>query len=249
MLRSRGITHRSARRGIESSTSLGRHRCVVERSLPGSPTAADSTAQRRAPSWFRRWRPCRVGVGEDILAQAGHWRPPPIITTTSTAQKRAPSACAVRACPADRILPDRPRVGRTQRFGDQSRRPHRYPRRTADRDLANIGTGAHRPRCARCGGGPYGDCQAGRSVRPEPPTSRRRTTGSGSTSATGPGSLSCSRFRGSGRTERTFIRSRTVSSAFARRRSDAHVWQRRRTIGRQVGTNAQFLDTELHRFQ
>ena len=32
-LRSRGITHRLARRGIESSTSLGRHRWVVERSV------------------------------------------------------------------------------------------------------------------------------------------------------------------------------------------------------------------------
>jgi transposase len=32
-LRSRGITHRLARRGIESSTHLGRHRWVVERSV------------------------------------------------------------------------------------------------------------------------------------------------------------------------------------------------------------------------
>jgi transposase len=32
-LRSRGITHRPARRGIESSTHLGRHRRVVERSV------------------------------------------------------------------------------------------------------------------------------------------------------------------------------------------------------------------------
>jgi transposase len=32
-LRSRGITHRLARRGTESSTHLGRHRWVVERSL------------------------------------------------------------------------------------------------------------------------------------------------------------------------------------------------------------------------
>ncbi|GGN26857.1 hypothetical protein GCM10011578_061690 [Streptomyces fuscichromogenes] len=32
-LRSRGITHRLARRGIDSSTRLGRHRWVVERSV------------------------------------------------------------------------------------------------------------------------------------------------------------------------------------------------------------------------
>jgi transposase len=32
-LRSRGITHRLARRGIESSARLGRHRWVVERSV------------------------------------------------------------------------------------------------------------------------------------------------------------------------------------------------------------------------
>ncbi|MCT9010975.1 transposase, partial [Streptomyces rhizosphaerihabitans] len=32
-LRGRGITHRLARRGIESSTRLGRHRWVVERSV------------------------------------------------------------------------------------------------------------------------------------------------------------------------------------------------------------------------
>lgn len=32
-LRKRGITHRLARRGIESSTHLGRHRWVVERSV------------------------------------------------------------------------------------------------------------------------------------------------------------------------------------------------------------------------
>lgn len=31
--RSRGITHRLARRGVESSTHLGRHRWVVERSV------------------------------------------------------------------------------------------------------------------------------------------------------------------------------------------------------------------------
>jgi transposase len=32
-LRERGITHRLARRGVESSTRLGRHRWVVERSV------------------------------------------------------------------------------------------------------------------------------------------------------------------------------------------------------------------------
>jgi transposase len=32
-LRARGITHRLARRGVESSTRLGRHRWVVERSM------------------------------------------------------------------------------------------------------------------------------------------------------------------------------------------------------------------------
>ncbi len=75
--------------------------------------------------------------------------------------------------------------------------------------------------------------------------------------------------------ERTFIRSRTVrlvvsphsvhsarsqasrslwfaltrNPSFARKRPETHVWQRWRTIGRQVGTTTQFLDTEIHRFQ
>ena len=39
-LRKRGIRHRIARKGIESSTRLGRHRWVVERRSPGSPDAA-----------------------------------------------------------------------------------------------------------------------------------------------------------------------------------------------------------------
>lgn len=41
----------------------------------------------------------------------------------------------------------------------------------------------------------------------------------------------------------------TWNVPFARKRPKAHLWQRRRTIGRQVGTTTQFLDTELHRFQ
>ncbi|ADI10671.1 hypothetical protein SBI_07551 [Streptomyces bingchenggensis BCW-1] len=62
--------------------------------------------------------------------------------------------------------------------------------------------------------------------------------------------MSCGRFRSSGCTERTFIRSRTVSLVpFAQKCPEAHLWQWRRTIGRQVGRTAQFLDTELHRFQ
>lgn len=163
--------------------------------------------------------------------------------------------------------------------GDQSHWPPRYPCRTTDRGVTSPGTGAHRPRRDRCGGGPYGDCQAGRSVRPEPPTSWRRTTGSGSSSAARPVSvsvsLSCRRFRSSGCTERTFVRSRTVSLVlsrhpaqmtrcrasrgpwfaltrslpFARQRPEAHLGQRRRTIGGQVGTTTQFLNTEIHRFQ
>ncbi|GAA0939666.1 hypothetical protein GCM10009574_052830 [Streptomyces asiaticus] len=102
----------------------------------------------------------------------------------------------------DRIRPGRPGAGRTQRS-----RPHGYPRRRADRDLAGTGTGAHRPRWARGGGGPYGDCQAGRSL------------------------------------------ASTRKAPFTRKRPEAHLWQRRRTIGRQVGTNAQFMDMEIHRFQ
>lgn len=63
----------------------------------------------------------------------------------------------------------------------------------------------------------------------------------------------------SGGTERTFIRSGTVTwnSPSVQKRPEAHLWQRRRTIGRkvgrqvgtQVGTTTQLLDTELHQFQ
>lgn len=42
-LRSRGITPRIARRGIETSQRLGRHRWVIERTMSGSPVAAGST--------------------------------------------------------------------------------------------------------------------------------------------------------------------------------------------------------------
>lgn len=59
-LRSRGITHRLARRGIESSTHLGRHRWVVERSvawlmrLPQTPPPL--RAQSRTLPRLRRHR-------------------------------------------------------------------------------------------------------------------------------------------------------------------------------------------------
>ncbi|GAA1106826.1 hypothetical protein GCM10009579_30140 [Streptomyces javensis] len=72
--------------------------------------------------------------------------------------------------------------------------------------MANPGTGTHRPRCARGSGGPYGDCQAGRSVA-------------------------------------------SARKPFTRKRPEAHPWLRRSTIGRRVGTNAQFMDIEIHRFQ
>ena len=52
-LRRRGITARIARRGIESSTRLGRHRCRVERSL----------------SWLSCWRRLEVRWDRD----SGRW--------------------------------------------------------------------------------------------------------------------------------------------------------------------------------
>jgi hypothetical protein len=42
-LSARGIRHRIARKGVDSSQRLGRHRWTIER-MPSSPAAADSTA-------------------------------------------------------------------------------------------------------------------------------------------------------------------------------------------------------------
>lgn len=41
----------------------------------------------------------------------------------------------------------------------------------------------------------------------------------------------------------------TRNLPLARKRSDAHMWQRRITSGRQVGATTQLLSTEVHRFQ
>lgn len=41
----------------------------------------------------------------------------------------------------------------------------------------------------------------------------------------------------------------TRNFPFAPKRPEAHLWQWRRTIGRQVGMATQFLDTEMYRFQ
>ncbi|GLW03109.1 hypothetical protein Slala05_67390 [Streptomyces lavendulae subsp. lavendulae] len=104
-------------------------------------------------------------------------------------------------------------------FGDQSHRPHRYSRGKEDRGFATPGTGAHRPRCARPDDGPYGDCHAGRSLRPGTLRSRN---------------LRCAWTR---------------NAPCARKCPEGHPRQRRRTIGRQVGTTTQVLDMEIHRFQ
>lgn len=62
-LRGRGIRRRVARRGIESSQRLGRHRWVVERTVSGWPAADASTAATNAPEHFLAF----VGIAATLI--------------------------------------------------------------------------------------------------------------------------------------------------------------------------------------
>jgi hypothetical protein len=244
---------------------------VVERHGP-------TLSQR--PRWAR-CRPVRAqaeGPGRwGCPAELWGWGRPAVRIPAGPAPGRKDSALG-RGGPG--VTPGRrscgPARGEPGALGGQSHRPHRWPRRSADRDRAGAGAGAHRPRGARCGGGPYGDCQAGRPVRSGPARSRRRTTGGWSSAAAGPGPLPYSGVRSPGWTEGRCVRTGAVSPVAlpqpvhsaggqalrrgvrvavarggpsVRERPGAQLGQRRRTIGGQVGTATRLLDTEVHRFQ
>ncbi len=141
----------------------------------GRPTTVKNLAIRRAQSHIPR-RPCGRARSRRVCRPTGIAPAPACRSGLSGGSDTAGQTAGRKGSALEHETLEH-ESGVARELAAQTHRSHRWPRRRSDGDQATPGTGAHRPRCARRGGGPYGDCQAGRPVRSEPPTARRRTTG------------------------------------------------------------------------